>query len=219
MRGVLFDLGMCSNQLEENRGFSFQEKEAFLDMRFNQKDNSLTAKQILNEWQLEKIAQLLKIQGEEKFHYRIAQAIIASRKEGIKLEKVQDLLKILEKTVGKAYKKYRLHFATRTFQALRITVNQETENISQGLVAALTVLAKAGRIVAISFHSGEDRLIKNFLRQESRDCLCPPILPICQCNHQKKLTIITHKPIQPTVREISINPRSHSAKMRVAEKI
>ena len=219
VRGVLFDFGTCSSHLKANRGFSFQEPEAPLDMRFNLEGERPPAADILNRWPQDELEKLLKEKGEERYWRRAAKAIVEKRKTGARFEKVSDLLGVLEKVLASPYRKQPIHFATRVFQALRIAVNQEDENIKKGLAEALKILDRDGRIAAISFHSGEDRIVKQFFRQESRDCLCGPNLPQCVCNHRKSLQIITRKPLVPTAAEIRENPNSRSAKLRAAEKI
>jgi len=220
VRGVLLDLGMCSTQLEEARGFSFNEKEAKLDMRFKEKSkNHISAREILNDWSKEDLVEILRELGEERYAGLVAGAIVRRREEEGKFEKVEDLLLVLEKCVGRFYKNYRIHFATRTFQALRMAANQEVSNIKKGLEGAKEVVACGGRIVVISFHSGEDRIVKRFFKEEARECICPEILPICQCNHQKTFKIITKKPIIASKEELLINQRARSAKLRAVEKI
>ncbi len=217
VRGILFDFGLCTTQFSENRGFSFNEKEAPLDMRMSE-DEELTAGQILNEWEEEALTKIIKEKGEEREGRKIARAILQKRAQGFSFEKVDDLLEVLKKITKKPWGQ-KIHFATKTFQALRMTVNREEESLIRGLREALDILAPGGRIVTIAFHSGEDRPVKNFFRRESRDCICPPEMPICRCDHQKTLKILTKKPLTPDEEEIKRNPNSRSAKMRVAEKI
>lgn len=217
--GVLFDLGICTGQLKSVRGFSFQEKKDPLDMRFNPKENSLTAADILNGWRENELENIFREYGEERYSKRVAKEIVLDRRRGKKYSKVEDLLEVLEKTIASKYRKQKIHYATRIFQALRISVNNEFDNIRKGLAGALKILDKGGRTVAISFHSGEDRIVKNFFRQESKDCVCEPNLPQCVCRHRKSLQIITRKPLTPDLEEIQQNPNSRSAKLRAAEKI
>lgn len=219
VRGVLFDFGLCTEQLSAMRGFSFNEPEAPLDMRFDQEYNDLTATEILNEWPEEKLEEILRELGEERYARKVAKSIALARKTGTNFQTVGDLLAVLKNTIAPAYKRQKIHYATRTFQALRMAVNREQENIIQGLTAALDILTKKGRITAISFHSGEDRIVKNFFRNETKDCLCPPQIPQCVCQHRKTLKIITKKPLTPSPEEISQNPNARSAKLRAAEKM
>jgi len=216
VRGVLLDLGMCSTQLEEGRGLSFARHEEPLDMRLG--EGELQAKDILNDWSEEKIYTILKGRGEERFARTIAKSIVKKRKEA-KFQKVGDLVSLLGEKISKNYRKQKIHFATRTFQALRMTVNQEEENLKKGLEEALKILEKGGVIVIISFHSGEDRIVKNFFRVHSKDCVCPPESPICRCDHEKTLKRLTTHPIKPNEDEIKKNPRARSAKLRAAIKI
>ena len=199
--GILFDLGFSSWHLEESgRGFSFKQNE-LLDMRYNTDLSKLTAKEIVNNWTEKEIEQILKKYSQEKFAKRISKEIIEQR--GSKLIKTTfELIEIIKKAVPSWYQYKRIHFATKTFQALRIAVNDELNNLKQALPQALEILEKGGRIVAISFHSSEDRIVKNFLKENS-----------------KSLRILTKKPIRPIRAEIINNPRSRSAKLRAAVKI
>lgn len=194
--GILFDLGLSSWHLEESkRGFSFLKDEP-LDMRYNLK-SSLTAEKILNDWPEEKIEKILKEYGEERFAKRIVREIIKTRK--IKpIKTTSQLVEVIKKTTPGWYHHRKIHFATRTFQALRIAVNDELDNLKVALPQALEILETGGRLAVISFHSLEDRIVKNFFRQN--------------------LKIITKKPIRPSPEEIKSNPRARSAKLRVGEK-
>jgi 16S rRNA (cytosine1402-N4)-methyltransferase len=202
VHGILFDLGMCSWHLEESgKGFSYLRDEP-LDMRFNPK-NDLTAAEIINFWDIEKIEEILKEFGEEKYARRISLAIKEARKKE-KIVGTQQLVDILKRTLPKNYDKKRIHFATRTFQALRIAVNNELQIIESGIKQAIKILEPRGRIVVISFHSLEDRIAKNLFREKARI---------------GKLNILTKKPIGPCAEEIKNNLRSRSAKLRAAEKL
>jgi 16S rRNA (cytosine1402-N4)-methyltransferase len=218
VRGVLFDFGMATDHLSAQRGFSFRAPEDPLDMRFDPREEIQTAAEILNTWDEETLAEIFRQYGEEKYSRRVAKAIVQARAHRL-FRQIKDLLAVLEKTLAPVYRHQKIHFATRVFQALRMAVNQETTEIEQGLAAALENLTPEGRLVAISFHSGEDRLVKRFFRQETRDCLCPPNEPSCICGHQKSLQILTRKPLRPTVKEIAANPNARSAKLRAAQKI
>jgi len=200
IHGILFDLGMCSWHLESSgRGFSYLGDEP-LDMRFSLKNN-LTAAEIINFWSVEKIEKILKEFGEERYARRIALALKEARKKE-RIIGTQQLKDILKKSLPKNYDKKRIHFATRTFQALRIAVNNELEIIEKGIQQAIKILEPNGKIVVISFHSLEDRIVKNLFKEESK---------------AGKLNILTKKPITPSLEEIKNNPRSRSAKLRAAE--
>lgn len=209
--GILFDLGMSSAQLGDmQRGFSFQQ-EAPLDMRFDPAQQ-LTAATIVNTYTEKEIAKIIKEYGEERKCGAIARSIVANRPLSTTLQ----LAAVVIKAVGKRGK---IHPATRTFQALRIAVNQELERLKMALRQAINIIEAGGRLVVISFHSLEDRLVKEFFRGESQDCLCPAQTPICICEHHASVKLITKKVITPSPDEIVENPRSRSAKMRVAERI
>ena len=212
VHGVLFDLGLSSLQLaDEGRGFSFQ-VDAPLDMRFSPQQ-TLTAADIVNTYAEEALADLLWRYGQEPHSRRIARRIVQEKP----LETTTQLAKTVEKAVGHGYR--RLHPATRTFQALRIAVNQELENLSAALEGSHDLLGYRGRLVAISFHSLEDAIVKNFFRQESRDCICPPDVPACVCGHKASLKLVMRGAIRPTPAEVAANPRCRSARLRVAERL
>lgn len=200
VKGIIFDLGMCSWHLESSgKGFSYQKDEP-LDMRFDSRQD-LTAAEIVNFWDIEKIEKILKEFGEEKYARRIALAIKEARKKE-RIITSQQLVNLLRQTLPRNYDNSRIHFATRVFQALRIAVNNELENIEKGLNQALAILEPKGRIVVISFHSLEDRIVKNIFREKAK---------------QNKLKILTKKPITPSLEEIKDNSRSRSAKLRAAQ--
>jgi len=208
--GVLFDLGLCSIQLERSgRGFSFMRDEP-LNMCFDP-NGEPTAAELVNNTSLEELARILERYGEEKRSRLIARRIVESRP----IRTTGELVAVIEKAIGG--RKSRLHPATRTFQALRIATNKELENLAQALPGAVSLLRPGGRLVVIAYHSLEDRVVKEFMRRESRDCLCPPGSPVCICGHMPTLRIITTKPIAPQPSEVAANPRSRSARMRVAE--
>ena len=210
--GILFDLGLSSPQLEDgSRGFSFL-REGPLDMRFNPAQD-LTAAHIVNTYAEADIAYLLRKYGEERHSRRIAHFIVTHRPLNTTQELAAEVNDSVRGSVG------RIHPATRTFQALRITVNRELENLAGTLRQAPGLLNKGGRLVVISYHSLEDRLVKEFLRRESTQCLCPPGTPTCICGHQAILKLISKKVIVPSPEEVAANPRSRSARMRVAEQI
>jgi 16S rRNA (cytosine1402-N4)-methyltransferase len=213
--GILFDLGLSSLQLADpSRGMAFT-VDGPLDMRFDPTGGGPTAADLVNGLPPEELAALLYRYGEEKRARRIAQAIVAARPIGT----TQELAAVVERAVGRVGQRERIHPATRTFQALRIAVNDELAAIEAALPQAVEILAPGGRLALISFHSLEDRLVKQFLRRESRDCICPLEAPICTCGHRATLRLITRKPVRPTAEEIAANPRSRSARLRVAEKM
>ncbi len=206
--GIVLDLGLSSLQLENGaRGFSFQ-KAGPLDMRFS--GQGLTAADVVNTLSQEALRDLLRRYGEERHAGRIARAIVAHRP----LTTTTELAEVVVRAVGRSG---RIHPATRTFQALRIAVNDELTALTAALAATLNVLAPGGRLAVISFHSLEDRLVKTFYRDHSRACICPPQSPICTCGGQQAtLRILTKKPIRPSIEELKRNRRSRSARLRLA---
>ncbi len=212
VHGILLDLGLSSQQLDEaGRGFSFQSNSP-LDMRFNP-GQKLTAADIVNKYSETKLAEILKTFGEEMNSRQIARRIVQQRP----ITTTTDLASIVEEAVGGRHGK--IHPATRTFQALRIVVNNEMENLASALNQAVGLLGFGGRLVVISYHSLEDRIVKRFMQQESRDCICPPEAMKCTCLHKASLRIITKKIVTPSLAETELNPRSRSAKLRAAERI
>lgn len=212
VNGVLFDLGMSSLQLEEaGRGFSFRQ-DSPLDMRFSN-GQDLTAADIVNTYPEVELAQLLYRYGEEQRNRQIARRIVERRP----LRTTQELARVVEQAVGG--KRGRIHPATKTFQALRIAVNHELENLELALEQAVNLLGNGGRIVVISFHSLEDRLVKGFFRREAQWCICPPGMPACICGHTPRLKVLSKKAFRPSPVEVQTNPRSRSARMRVTERI
>lgn len=212
MNGIIFDLGMSSLQLEASgRGFSFQQ-DAPLDMRFSPRQ-SLTAADIVNTYSEHELAGLLQRYGEEHRSKQIARHIVERRP----LRTTLELARVVQEAVGGG--RGRIHPATKTFQALRIVVNEELENLQLALAQALNLLGSGGRVVVISFHSLEDRTVKEFFRRESQGCLCPPSVPVCVCGHKPNLKLVTRKAVMPSSKEMQANPRSRSARMRVAERI
>ena len=210
--GVLLDLGLSSRHLQaRGYGFSFQVDEP-LDMRYDPNE-SLTADRIVNTYPERELAQLLFQYGEEPRARLVARAIVRNRP----LASTGRLAELVAATLGRGRTR-RIHPATRTFQALRIAVNDELSNIQAGLVEAIQLLAPAARLVAISYHSLEDRIVKTFLAREASDCICPPGLPVCVCGHQPTIRIVNRKIIRPSPEEVASNPRSRSARMRVAER-
>ena len=194
VHGILLDLGLSSDLLEKSgRGFSFQ-KDELLDMRLNPEKQILTAEEILNQWPGDKLIEIFKKFGEEKFSKLIARGILENRKKG-KIQSTFQLVNLIKSALGGKFHKKSL---ARIFQALRIAVNNELENLEKALVQAPQILAPGGKIVTISYHSLEDRIVKIFFKKEER------------------LKIITKKPVRPTEEEIKANPRSRSAKLRIA---
>ncbi len=213
LEGVLFDLGMSSLQLADaRRGFSFQE-EGPLDMRFGL--GSLTAERIVNHWPQEEIAAILWRYGQERYSRRIARAIVRERP----IRTTTALASIVARAVGPGGARQRLHPATRTFQALRIAVNDELDALAKALEQVPHLLAPGGRLVVISFHSLEDRIAKQFLEREARDCICPPGTPRCLCGHRATLRPLFRGARRPDPQEVADNPRSRSARLRAAEKL
>jgi len=210
--GVLFDLGLSSIQLADpGRGFSFA-RDGPLDMRFDPATSGQTAADLVNQLSSEELANLIYRYGEERRSRRIAEAIVAARP----IHTTGELASVIERAAGK--RRRHIHPATLTFQALRIAVNDELAALEETLPQAVEILAPGGRLVVISFHSLEDRIVKQFIRREGRDCICPPESPICTCDHQATLRAITRKPVRPTQEEVAANLRSRSARLRVAEK-
>ncbi|MBE3143248.1 MAG: 16S rRNA (cytosine(1402)-N(4))-methyltransferase RsmH, partial [Planctomycetes bacterium] len=211
-QGIVLDLGASSMQFDTaERGFSFQ-NEGPLDMRFNPSQPT-TAAELVNNLTEQKLADLLWLYGEEPCSRQIARAICQARP----LQTTHQLADVVQRAVRKP--RGHLHPATRTFQALRIAVNQELQSLEMVLPQSITALAPEGRLAVISFHSLEDRLVKQFFRRESRDCICPPEQPVCTCQHKASLVEITRHPISPTEAEIQSNPRARSAHLRIAERI
>ena len=210
--GILFDLGVSSLQLDkESRGFSFRRK-APLDMRFSI-NQTLTAKDVLNTFSESEISDILYQYGEERQSRKIAKLIIENRP----LSNADELSDLIKKNIRQT--NYKINPSTKTFQALRIYINEELNSLSQALEQSLEILGVGGRMAVISYHSLEDRIVKNFFKKESKYCICPPNIPECDCGHFPKLKIITKKPVSPSQSEIDANKRSRSAKLRVVERI
>jgi 16S rRNA (cytosine1402-N4)-methyltransferase len=211
VNGILADLGVSSMQIDTpSRGFSFQ-KEGPLDMRFDP-SQPLRAESLVNSAPEHELADIIWRYGEEPLSRRIARAICEARP----FQTTTELAEVIQRSVGR---KGKIHPATRTFQALRMAVNKELETLETFLPQAVEALAPGGRLAVISFHSLEDRLVKQFMLRESRDCICPPEQPTCTCGHQASLKIITKHPVVGNDNEVLDNPRSRSAKLRVAEKL
>ncbi|MBN1888173.1 MAG: 16S rRNA (cytosine(1402)-N(4))-methyltransferase RsmH [Thermoflexales bacterium] len=213
--GILLDLGLSSDQLADSaRGFSFTA--LGLDMRFDP-SHGQPASSIVNEWPADELASLLYRYGEESASRKIARAIEQARP----IHTAQQLAQVVEHVMGRrpVGGGRRIQPATRVFQALRIAVNDELGALERVLPQALRLLRAGGRLAIITFHSLEDRVVKTFFQMESKDCICPPERPACRCHHQAALKIITRKPVTPGTEELRANPRSRSAKLRVAERI
>jgi 16S rRNA (cytosine1402-N4)-methyltransferase len=213
---VLMDLGISSMQVDQpERGFSYA-ADAPLDMRMDPAAD-LTATEIVNEWDEREIAQLLREYGEERFSRQIARAIVR-RREREPFLRTGDLVDVIKAAIPTPSRFGQGHPAKRSFQALRIAVNDELESLTEGLQHALELLAPRGRMAVISFHSLEDRIVKRFIRDQARGCTCPPDFPICVCGHEPLLRMLTGRAVVPTVDERCQNPRSASAKLRAAER-
>jgi 16S rRNA (cytosine1402-N4)-methyltransferase len=209
--GILMDLGLSSWQLaDSDRGFSFQQDGA-ADMRFNPAEGP-SAADLVNTLDESELAEIIWRYGEEPGSRRIARAIAAARP----IYSASKLAAIVAGAIGKRGK---IHPATRTFQALRIAVNDELEALEEALPQAVELLSPGGRLAVISFHSLEDRIVKTHFRNESRDCICPPGLPGCVCNHRAIVRMVSRKPITPGERELAANPRARSAKLRIVERL
>jgi len=213
--GFIVDLGVSSMQLDnQERGFSFLQ-DGPLDMRFSPKQ-TISAADIVNEWPEEEIARILWLYGEERKSRQIAAMICAERKN-TRIDTTLQLQSIICDAAGHGREK--IHPATRSFQAIRIAVNRELEAVEAVLPAAVKALKPGGRLLVISFHSLEDRIVKNYFKTESRDCVCPPEQPVCTCGHKASLVELTRHPLTADDAEIVANPRSRSAKLRAAMKL
>ena len=215
--GILIDLGLSSWQLEfSGAGFSFQRDEP-LDMRFERSGSSRTAANLINSASEEELIRILFAFGEEPKARSIAKSIVQSRSK-YPINTTGQLLNLLNAIPGLGRGR-RSHPATRTFQAFRIAVNEELTNLSVGIVGAISLLESSGRLAIISYHSLEDRLVKQTFLRESTDCICDKTIPLCVCNHKATVRIVNRRIITPTSTEVRSNPRSRSARMRVIEKI
>lgn len=215
--GVLADLGVSSHQLDEaDRGFSYMQ-DAPLDMRMDIRC-SFSAYDVVNTYSEAELSKIIKDYGEDNWAKRIAKFIVEVRKEK-NIETTGELVEIIKKAIPKKARIDGPHPAKRTFQAIRIEVNNELGVITEMIDDAASIMNEGGRICIITFHSLEDRIVKNAFRDLATDCICPPHIPICQCDKEALVKVITRKPILPTDKEIEENPRSRSAKLRVAERI
>jgi 16S rRNA (cytosine1402-N4)-methyltransferase len=212
--GVLLDLGVSSPQLDDqDRGFSFRQ-DGPLDMRMDRR-SPLTARMVVNELPERELAELIRRLGEDRWAVRIARFIVERRP----LATTRALAAAVEAAVPRAAWPRDIHPATRTFQAVRMHVNDELGSLERGLRGAVEILSAGGRLVVIAFHSLEDGAVKRFLATESRDCVCPPQQPVCTCDHRATLRILTRKPVRPSEPEVAANPRSRSARLRAAERL
>lgn len=210
--GLLLDLGLSSMQLNDPaRGFSFL-REGPLDMRFDPTQPT-TAGDLVNYLPEDELEDLIFRFGEEPRASQVAREVVRNRP----LHTTLELAEVITRAVGRSRR--RIHPATRTFQALRIEVNGELKALEVGLTQAVDLMDSGGRLLVISFHSLEDRIVKQYFRQESKDCICPDRQPICTCGHRARLRLLTRKPIRPDVSEVRANPRARSARLRIAERL
>lgn len=215
--GVFLDIGVSSPQIDTpERGFSYMQ-DAPLDMRMNQEDE-IDASYIVNNYSQEELHRIIRIYGEEKWAKRIAEFIVKKREEKAIITTIE-LVKVIEAAIPKGAREKGSHPAKRTFQALRIEVNHELDVLEKAIDDSLKVLKKGGRLGIITFHSLEDRIVKERFKYYEKNCVCPPELPMCNCDKEKEVKILTKKPIIPSEEEIENNPRSKSAKFRVLRKI
>ena len=215
----LFDLGVSSPQIDTlSRGFSFKEETAPLDMRMNPGKQTLTAAEVINSYNAQDLTRIIRMYSDEKWASRIA-SFIVKRREEKPFETSGDLVDAIKAAIPASARRAGGHPAKRTFQAIRIEVNSELTVLKRGLEAAVRWLNPGGRLVVISYHSLEDRIVKETLAAGANRCTCPPDLPVCACGKKPVLEIVTRKPIVPTHEEIERNPRARSAKLRVARKL
>ncbi|MCU0530762.1 MAG: 16S rRNA (cytosine(1402)-N(4))-methyltransferase RsmH [Syntrophales bacterium] len=215
--GIVLDLGVSSHQLEAaERGFSFS-KPAPLDMRMD-REASTTARELVNRADARELQRILRDYGEELMAGRIARAIVERRKAG-PIETTDELAGLIASAMPARMRHGRIHPATRSFQALRIAVNDELTNLARGIASGIDRLKEGGRFAVITFHSLEDRMVKDLFRDASRGCTCPPDLPVCACGGKPRLRVIARRPIRPGEAEMERNPRARSAKLRTAERI
>lgn len=215
--GMLFDLGVSSPQLDDaERGFSYM-NDAPLDMRMD-RSSPLTAYNVVNEWDEQELKRILFEFGEERYAPRIAAAIVASRREK-PISTTFELVEIIRKAMPAAALREKQHPAKRSFQAIRISVNDELTAVSEMMGSAIDALNPGGRLAVISFHSLEDRIVKNAIRARENGCTCPPEFPVCVCGFKQTVKSISRKPIIPGDKETAENPRARSAKLRIAERV
>ena len=215
LNGMMLDLGVSSYQLDAaERGFSYRQN-APLDMRMSQ--TGMSAKDIVNTYSVSELNRIIRDYGEEKYSYQIAKNIVKAR-EDKPLETTMELADIIKSSMPAAARREK-NPCKRTFQAIRIAVNSELESLSEGLQAAFEILAPVGRLVVITFHSLEDRIVKQAFAGWCQGCICPPDFPVCVCHEKPKAKLINKKPILPSEEELAVNSRSQSAKLRILEKL
>lgn len=215
--GILFDLGVSSPQLDiAERGFSYMQ-DAKLDMRMDQQQ-TLSAYEVVNQWEKSELRRILLEYGEERYAPQIAAAIVRER-ERQPIETTLQLADIIRAAMPPAARREKQHPAKRSFQAIRIAVNDELMAVQEAMVQAIDALAPGGRLAVITFHSLEDRIVKNAFRQAAQGCTCPKDFPVCVCGNKAKVKLTTRKPIIPSAEEIAENPRARSAKLRVCERV
>lgn len=215
---ILFDIGVSSVQIDTpSRGFSFKET-APLDMRMDPGTQTLTAEEIVNHYTAADLTRIIRTYSDEKWANRIAEFIVKER-EREPIRTSDQLVEIIKAAIPASARRRGGHPAKRTFQALRIEVNSELDVLRSGLEAAIRWLAPGGRIAVISYHSLEDRIVKDTFRTFATGCICPPEIPVCTCGHVPIVKLVTHRPVVPTPEEVERNPRARSAKLRVAEKL
>ena len=215
--GILLDLGVSSPQLDEvSRGFSYM-ADAPLDMRMNGKD-ALTAREVVNTWPQEELRRILWNYGEERYAPQIA-AAICRRREEKPIETTLELVDVIRSAMPASALREKQHPAKRSFQAIRIAVNDELGSVEKAMEAAIPLLNPGGRLAVITFHSLEDRIVKLAMAEAAKGCTCPPSFPVCICGNKPKVKLISRKPIIAGDEELAENPRSRSAKLRVCEKI
>ncbi len=214
--GIIADLGVSSFQLDNpERGFSYM-NDAPLDMRMNQEDG-LSAYDVINSYDRDDLTRIIKEYGEERWAKRIAEFIVSARKEK-EIASTAELVSIIKAAVPKGARRDGPHPAKRTFQAIRIEVNGELEHLKDAAGDMCDVLTPGGRLCIITFHSLEDRIVKDIIKQREDGCVCPPGIPVCVCGNESDMRRVTKKPVLPSEAEIAENPRARSAKLRIAEK-
>ena len=214
VRGILFDLGVSSPQLDHpERGFSFR-NEGPLDMRMDA-SASLSADTVVNHYAEPELARVIRMFGEERFAGRVARSIVAARP----IHTTTELAEVVKQAIPAATRRTGGHPARRTFQAIRIEVNQELGQLEKGLEASIDALEPGGRIAVLTYHSLEDRLVKRHFAAEVGDCTCPPDFPVCTCGAEARIRVLTRKPVRPSATEIENNPRASAAKLRAAERV
>ncbi|WP_316607171.1 16S rRNA (cytosine(1402)-N(4))-methyltransferase RsmH [uncultured Ruminococcus sp.] len=215
VNGVLLDIGVSSHQLDDgSRGFSYHE-DAPLDMRMSQR--GMSAADLVNTLEVGELSRIISLYGEEKYAYSIAKGIVRSRAEK-PIKTTLELAEIVKENVPQKVRRDG-HPARKTFQAIRIAVNRELDVLESGLQGAFELLDKGGRLSVITFHSLEDRIVKQFMRDKAQGCTCPKDFPVCVCGKKPQVKIITRKPILPSAEELESNPRARSAKLRICEKL